>query len=129
MQHSFLARALSRVEAVSLLERLGRSRELDRLLDHLAIWADELAMLGVGMTHSLRQRDGALMLEMDLSGSGRTLCCSIQLDSIDCVYILRERVRDYHALSARALMPVLRERLRDWLGSAPHAGALARVGT
>jgi len=128
MQHSFLARALSRIEAVSLLEKLGRSRELDRLLDHLEAWADELADLGIGITHSLKQRDGALMLEMDLSGGGRTWCCSSQLDSIDCVYIVRERVRDYHALSAGALMPVLRERLRDWLGGASQAGALARAG-
>ena len=128
MKHSLLARALSRIEAVSLLEKLGRSRELDRLLHHLEAWADELAGAGIGISHSLKQRDGALMLEMDLSDGGRTLCCSVQLDSIDCVYILRERVRDYHVLSAGALMPVLRERLRDWLGGALQTSRLVRAG-
>jgi len=128
MQTFRLARALSRIEAIALLQQQGRAREFDRLLDHLADWADELGGMGLGLSHMLRQRDGALLLELDLSGQGRALRYSIQLDSIDCVFLLRERVRDYHALSAGALMPVLRERIRNWLEEPQPTGWMVRAG-
>lgn len=126
MQQTHFARTLSRLEARAMLERLGRARPFDQLVDHhLEAWSEELAARGLSLHHELRLRDGDLRLELSLAGAQSRVHFSVQVNSIDCVFVLRERVRDFPVLSAVALMAVLRERLDDALNLPAAAGALA----
>lgn len=135
MLHPKPRRALSRMEARLLLTHLGRTQELDRLLDsHLESWADELASDGFSLSHSLYSRDGGVYLDLLVTGLAVRCHFDVQLDSIDCVFMLRERTRSFHALSAGALLPILQERFAAYLDtvagmaqrriSAPQASAL-----
>ena len=107
-----ISRALSSMEARGLLASLGRTQEFDRLMDQiLEAWGDELALQGLSLTHTLYLRANNLWLDLRVTGLRFQHDLSVQLDSIDAVFILRERVRSFHALSAGALLAVLRERL------------------
>lgn len=105
------ARTLSQLEARTLLEPLGRTQELDRLLNFgLVAWAEELAQRGFSLTHALHLRGSTMSLDVCVSRPPFRYEVEVRLDSIESVFVLRERLHSHHALSASGLMRILRER-------------------